>query len=191
MTTRRLAVATLPVALALAASLTSTASASTTAVPPDHDSLLFGFSDVLSGTVEGTPGNRHQLYLLDGHGGATGYLRSWTCPDDATVTDTWASSRCTHRITQDVREQWGNPPYTWISSTGRSGRFVEAKLVGVNRDSGYRRVLSADLTFKAPDGAVAQGADGHYRWSTMHVRGTFGGPTVWRTSDDMLFGWTT
>lgn len=190
MRTRRLALATLPLAAALVTTLAGPASATSAAVtPPGPDSLLFGFHDVLSGTVAGTPGNRHQLYLLDGKGPATGYLRSWSCPPDATVTDSWVSSRCTHLLTQDLRPQVGNPPIARISATGRSGIFRTTKLVGTNRATGHRRAVTADLTFYAGAKADPLGADGHYAWSTADARGRLGGATVWLTGN-AWFGWT-
>lgn len=192
MSTRRLALATLPLAAALIATMAPAATATTTevaATPPDSDSLLFGFHDAFRGSVAGTPGNRHHLYLLDGEGPATGYLRSYTCPEDAPFTDAWASQRCTHLLTQDLRPQWGNPPTAWISSTGRSGVFRTDKLVGTNRATGYRRAVSADLTFVAGKTAEPLGADGHYAWSTADARGNLGGATVWITGN-AWFGWT-
>lgn len=187
-TTRRLAA--VPLALGVALALAPAASASQAATPPSPSSLLFGFSDVVAGTVPGTPGNQHQLYLLHGRTGTSGYLRSWTCPEGVTVTNNTAPDSCTHRVTQDLRMQYGWSPIARISSTGKSGIFRTAHLVGVNRASGYRRSISTDLTFYASPGASVGGADGHYVWSSALFRGSLGEGRVWVRSSDMLFGWT-
>lgn len=184
---RRLATA-VPLALALTAPFAMTATADSTATPPSSDSLLLGVSDVISGTVAGTPGNRHQFYLIDGVGGPDGYLRSWSCPPGATVTTRWVSSSCDHRLTQDLRKRWGTNPSARISSTGRSGSHV-ASLTGVNRDSGYKRNLSSDLVAFAEKDAVAGASEGSWTWSQARVSGYLGGGRVWVRGEGAFFGW--
>ena len=108
MSVRRLA-ATAPLGVALAALLvpqTATAEPG----PPNEPELTPSYltSTVVEGSLEGTPGNRHQIVVdRSQRDTVDGWVRSWSCPEGATVTMTWASSSCTYRLTQDLRSQYG------------------------------------------------------------------------------------
>lgn len=162
--------------------------------------LLVHLYDVVEGPMDGIPGNRHQVYVLSNQQGAGGSIRSWTCPDGATVTSKWVSSKCTHRVTQDLREKWGDPPQARISSTGRSG-VIKGPLVGVNRSTGYVRVLATDLTVRAGSSATLDRdpapddgkGESTATWSTAAFSGSVGGGSVWvrgtAPGTSSFFGW--
>lgn len=160
--------------------------------------LLVHLYDVVEGPMDGIPGNRHQVYVLNNQQGTGGSIRSWTCPDGATVTQTWVSSRCTHRLTQDLRGQWGNPPQARISSTGRSG-VIKGSLVGVNRATGYTRSIATDLSFRAGSWArldrdpAPDPEESTATWSTATMSGSLQGSSVWvrgtAPSTSSFFGW--
>lgn len=100
-------------------------------------------------------------------------ITSFYCPTGATVTQTWRSSRCTHRSTSYLRSRGAD--YR-VSSTMRSA-VVDGALV-----SGSRR-FAADLTLFA-DGAERMSSYGGAvrREVDAKVSGTVGGARVrWST----------
>lgn len=176
MSVRRLA-ATAPLGLALAALLvphTATAEPG----PPNEPKLVPSYltSTVVEGSLDGTPGNRHQIVVdRSQRDSVGGWVRSWTCPDDATVTMSWVSSRCDHRLTQTLRDQYGTSADEWLSSTGRSATVSAPNLVGVNRATGYVRRLPLELTFVAGQDATLTQEVNSYTYSPARVRGEIGG----------------
>ncbi|UTT64941.1 hypothetical protein NMQ01_09360 [Janibacter sp. CX7] len=195
-TTTALLAAT-PLALGLALAAAPQASAATT--PPADAELLVQVADVYSGHLEGIAGNRHRVRVAQVDGRTTGFVQSWTCPSEATVTTRWVSPSCTHRSTFSLREQWGAPPQARVSSTGRSG-VIAGKLVGVNRTTGWQRSFTVDLTMRAGTGATADRdpapSDGESTtvWSTATFSGDVSGADVWvkgtPQGTSSLFGWT-
>lgn len=189
-------------AIAMAAGLATTPATATASTDADAGratggTLLVHLYDVVDGTIAGTPGNRHQVYVVANQGGVGGTVRSWTCPKGATVTQTWVSSTCTHRATQELREKWGSPTQARISSTGRSG-VIRGMLVGVNRSTGYTRALPTDLTARAGSSATldrdpAPNGEGSATWSSAAFTGAVGGGSVWvrgtAPGTSSFFGW--
>lgn len=163
------AAATLALA-APAASAAPTGEATTSARTPAYVT-----SAVVSGTIEGVPGNRHQVVVDRSHRAQPGgWIRSFSCPEGATVTMSWASSRCTHRLTQDLRLRSGTTATERLSSTTRSVT-VSAAMVGVNRDNGYKRSLPLSLSVvAAKDADVVEEAGARF-WDPSTARGTIGG----------------
>lgn len=141
-----------------------------------HDFVSSGV--VLAGAVnnEFGPriwGNRHQLRLTTDNGVASGYLRSFYCPSGASVSPTWASSRCTHR--QTIRlQRWPGFDVGWVSSTGLSAT-QRGNLYGA-RDGRVRWPLESNLTLYATGYAMDDGDGTFYSWwREASVRGTFAG----------------
>lgn len=169
---------TAPIALAAGIGLSTTASAApaeTTAREP-----AFVTSAVVSDSLRGIPGNQHQVLIDKSHRNEIGgWVRSWSCPPGATVSMSWVSSRCDHRLTQDLRPRWGTDPEVRLSSTTRSARIAATRLVGVNRDTGYRRTVPVVLSVVArPDAQLIQEADARF-WDPSRAWGYVGTRPYW------------
>lgn len=80
---------------------------------------------LVSGGVDFSRGNRHQVMLRTTDSSASGQIRSWYCPSGAGASATWVSSRCTLRATWTILESRTDDDRTdadihWVSSTGGS-----------------------------------------------------------------------
>lgn len=116
-------------------------------------------------------GNRHQLLLRTDNGRPAGTLRSYYCPTGASISPTWASSRCTYRHT--ITLQRTGDSVGWVSSTGLSG--TQKGLVQGYRSSGYNP-FDANLTLKATEPVTDDGDGTFYSfWAPARVTGTFQG----------------
>lgn len=168
--------------LATAASVGLVATgASAQAAPAESSRVLAEHVTVrvmLDGAMTGVQGNQHRFtYQTDTEGmpwpASAMKITSFFCPTGATVTQTWRSSRCTHRSTSYLRPR--SADYR-VSSTMRSA-VVDGTLV-----SGSRR-FAADLTLFA-DGAQRTSSHGGAvrREVDANVSGTVGGARVrWST----------
>lgn len=116
-------------------------------------------------------GNRHQLLLTTDNGEPYGALRSYYCPSGASISPTWASSRCTYRHTITLEDSGDS--VGWVSSTGLSG--TQKGLVQGYRSSGYNP-FDANLTLKATEPVTDDGDGTFYSfWAPAKVTGTFQG----------------
>lgn len=172
---------TAPVTFAIGVGLSTTAVAAPTSSAADREPA-YVTSSVMSGALQGVPGNRHQVLVDKSHRAEVGgWIRSWSCPDGATVTMSWVSSRCDHRLTQDLRPKWGTDPAEWLSSTTRSATLHARDLVGVNRSTGHVRRIPASLTFVAASDARRVTEAGATFWSPTRAWGSIGMEGYWDT----------
>lgn len=118
------------------------------------------------------PGNRHQLHLATHAGKVQGALRSYFCPAGASVTPTWASSRCTHRYTYKLtnfRQDGETSLVGRISSTQRSAA-VRGPVVLRSATTGRSWLVGSDIALTK------------YQSSTIAPSGTFAAADLVRTS---------
>ena len=180
MTARTMTTTTTTAVLALALGLALAPAASAGSSGAADRQPAFLTSAVVSGSIAGAPGNRHQVVIDKSHNTeVTGWIRSWTCPEDASVSLGWASARCTHRLTQSLRPRWGTSATVRLSSTTRSARVAAPDLVGVNRATGYARKVPVSLTIVAADGAELTGEAGARFWNPSRAWGSVGGASYW------------
>lgn len=117
-----------------------------------HSTITSG--GVVRSTVPFAQGNRHQVRLTTTDTSTEGYVRSYYCPTGATVTSTWASSRCTHRgtakVVSSVRVRTNGTTTSdihTVSSTGLSG--WQDGLIGLRTAGGRHADMAVELTFSA------------------------------------------
>lgn len=126
-------------------------------------------SSVVTGKIAGFAGNRHQFVLttVEGKVASGSKIRSYYCPSGASISPTWASSKCTLRSSYAVRNSY----VTWnigsISSTGRSA----TQLGPVMASSSTRSIdLGVELKLFRQDGdpTTLQGTVGN---APLQVKG--------------------
>lgn len=160
--------------------LAAPASASTTA--GGYNGWTTTTSNVAVGKAEGFAGNRHQVVLqtVNGYVAKDSYIRSYYCPSGATISPTWASSKCTWRSTYLLSnfEQNGESGLIGrVSSTGASAtqtNLVTAK----SRNSSKRAQVVVNLKIYR----MAEG--GQPFW----VKGTVAGAPLQAGTRDGRFG---
>lgn len=139
---------------------------------------------VLAGkfTVEFGPtimGNRHQVHLKTDNGEVSGHMTSYFCPTDASVSPTWASSKCIKRQRIDFETVDGHP-VGWVSSTGRSAT-QKGFFAGV-RTSG-RNMLEPSFTLYSTSDILDDGNEDFYSfWSQARAQGSMSGVPILKTA---------
>lgn len=175
MTTVLASAATVAAGLTLA----TPATASTTA--GGYAGYVTSASGVAVGKAEQFSGNRHQVVLdtVNGYVANGGYIRSYYCPSGATISSSWASSKCTWRSTFTLSNFAQNNETTLVgrvSSTGNSavqGPPVLAK----SRTSTASRVVDLNLSiYRMSEGGQPFWVKGHVNGAPLQLDrdGSFG-----------------
>ena len=120
-------------------------------------------------------GNRHQVRLTTDNGVVSGSMRSYYCPAGASVSPTWASSRCVHRQTMTF-ENFERQKVGRVSSTALSAK-QEGLIVG--RRGTDRWPIEPDFTLYA-SGPVTDDGDGTFYsfWREATVSGSLSGRPI-------------
>lgn len=120
-------------------------------------------------------GNRHQVRLTTDNGVPKGWVRSFYCPSGASVTPTWASSRCTHRQTIYLKRM-NRTKVGWVSSTSLSAT-QKGQVLGQRGSSLWP--LEPNFTLYATSAPMDDGDGTFYSyWREARVTGSFAGLSI-------------
>ena len=128
-------------------------------------------SDVVAqGAIDGLRGNQHQVRLYTWQGTVmNSRVRSYYCPSGASVTPTWASSKCALRSTCSLRNFAQNNETSHIGKVSATRRSAtqSGPVLATNSYTGKSLLLSADVKLYSHVNSDGVG--------DVKVQGTFGG----------------